>query len=263
MTAPRSLPHTVTFDCWQTLIYEQRSGEGLASGRVQMLQAVTGATPGDIGAAFTAAWLEHQRAWHRRLAFNGLEITQHVLATLGKRLAHGEVIELNRVLEDELLTHDIRAIDGAQPLLAALRGAGVRTALICDTGFSPGRVVRKLLDRLGLLEHLELQIFSDEIRAPKPHPLAFSSALDGLGVRADGAVHVGDLRRSDIAGARAAGMGTVRFRGRNDDSDAPAAAGSALVDCTTAGCEPACDRPEADLIVSSYAELRDHWRAPA
>lgn len=261
MTAPRTPPHTVTFDCWQTLIYEQRSGEGLASGRVAMLEKVTGAAPQDIGAAFSSAWLEHQRAWHRRLAFNGLEITQHVLATLGASLPHAEVVELTTVLEEELLTHDIRAIDGALPLLAALRSAGVRTALICDTGFSPGRVVRKLLDRLGLLEHLELQIFSDEIRAPKPHPLAFSSALDGLGVQAAGAVHIGDLRRSDIAGARAAGMGTVRFRGRNDDSDAPAAAGSALIDCTTAGCAPACERPEADLIVSSYQELRDLWRA--
>jgi putative hydrolase of the HAD superfamily len=264
MISPPFKPHTVTFDCWQTLIYEQRTGEGLASGRVAVLQEATGAAPSDISAAFANAWVAHQRAWHRQVAFNGPEITQHVLRELGHDAWDAtKVTELTTVLEDELLGHDIRAIDGTVTLLAELRGAGVRTALICDTGFSPGRVVRQLLDRVGLLEHLEVQIFSDEIRAPKPHPLAFKSALEGLGVRADGAVHVGDLRRSDIAGARAAGMGTIRFRGRNDDGDAVAQTGSALLDCTNAGCDPVCVRPEADVVVSSYAELRDHLRASA
>ena len=55
MTAPRFKSHTVTFDCWQTLIYEQRTGEGLASGRVAVLQEATGALPSDISAAFASA----------------------------------------------------------------------------------------------------------------------------------------------------------------------------------------------------------------
>lgn len=37
-------------------------------------------------------------------------------------------------------------------------------------------------------------------------------------------VHVGDLRRTDVAGAKAVGMGTVRFRGvHDDDSEGPEA----------------------------------------
>lgn len=259
----RFSPHTVTFDCWQTLIYEERSGHGLGSGRIELIAEVTGAGPERVGEAFKSAWLEHQRAWHRRTAFNGPEITRHVLDALGAALPAAREAELVRTMEDELVGHDIRAIDGARELLADLRRAGVRTALICDTGFSPGRVVRKLLDRVGLLEHLEVQIFSDEIRAPKPHPLAFSSALDGLGVRADGAVHVGDLRRSDIAGARAAGMATVRFSGRNDDTDVPASQGGTLIDCVSAGCEPFCERPEADAVIASYAALRAHLTSAA
>jgi FMN phosphatase YigB (HAD superfamily) len=151
------------------------------------------------------------------------------------------------------------AIEGAHALLTALRGAGVRTALIGDTGFSPGRVVRTLLDRVGLLPHLEVQIFSDEVRAPKPHSIPFRAALEGLGVEAHDAVHVGDLRRSDVAGARAAGMRSVRFRGRNDDADeARTAAG--VIDCAAAECSPACERPEADVVVASYAELADRLR---
>ena len=33
------------------------------------------------------------------------------------------------------------------------------------------------------------------------------------------AAHVGDLRRTDIAGARAMGMTAVRYRGANDDAE--------------------------------------------
>jgi putative hydrolase of the HAD superfamily len=259
MNARRFTPRTVTFDCWQTLIYD-RGARGLSRSRIDQMVAITQIDPQRIGAAFAAAWVEHQRAWHRRVAFNGPEITQHVLQALGVELSPEREAELVSALEDDLLTHDIGVIDGARELLSELRSAGVRVALICDTGFSPGRVVRQLLARVGLLEHLEVQIFSDEIRVPKPHPRAFTAALEGLGASASSAVHVGDLRRSDIAGARAAGMGTVRFRGRNDDSDEAAGPNAGVVDCATAGCRPICDRPEADFVANSYADLSHHLR---
>lgn len=253
-------PHTVTFDCWQTLIYDYGT-HGLRRHRIEQLVAATQLDPQRVADAFSAAWTEHQRAWHRRVAFNGPEITHHVLRALGVELAPGRTAELVTTLEDELLTHDIRVIEGAGELLAELRSAGVRVALICDTGFSPGRIIRQVLARVGLLEHLEALIFSDEIRVPKPHPRAFSAALEALGVSARGAVHVGDLRRTDIAGARAAGMGTVRFCGRNDDSNQTSGPDAGIADCSSAGCDPICDRPEADFVASSYAALSHHLRA--
>jgi len=253
-------PHTVTFDCWQTLIYESHSPtQALTKSRVQLLSERTDKSRDAVQAAFDAAWREHQRAWHRQIAFGSHEMTDHVLSTLGIDMPAGARAALVAELEDEMLSHTVIAIDGTRELLATLREAGVRVALICDTGFSPGRVVRQLLDRVGLLEHLEVQIFSDEVRAPKPSLKAFKAALDGLGVEARGAVHVGDLRRSDIAGARAAGMGAVRFRGRNDDASQDRSA-AGILDCTTAGCVPVCERPEGDAVVSSYAELAAYLR---
>lgn len=257
----RFAPHTVTFDCWQTLIYEDRPPvHGPAQGRVKIFAAATGAQPDQITQAFSDAWLEHQRAWHRRVVVAGPEMTRHVLRALGIELSSARERELVEALEDEILSHEIVAVEGARELLQALRAADVRVALICDTGFSPGRAVRQLLARVGLLEHLEVQIFSDEIRVPKPHPRAFAAALSGLGVSAQGAVHVGDLRRSDIAGARAAGMRTVRFCGRNDDASPDDAASAGVVDCATAGCDPLCARPEADAVIASYRELAEHLR---
>ena len=48
--------------------------------------------------------------------------------------------------------------------------------------------------------------------------------------------HVGDLRRTDVAGARAAGMRSVRYRGLHDDRG---------------------DGPDADVVISEWHELLD------
>jgi len=247
-------PHTVTFDCWATLLYESEETRDPDS-RARAVATATGATVDAVREAARAAWREHQIQWHRRLAFGGPEMTRLVLRTLGATLEPAEELALITTLEDQILERDVLPLEGAREALETLAKGGVRRALICDTGFTPGRVVRRLLDRVGLLEHLEVTIFSDEVRVPKPHPKAFKSALDGLGVEARGAVHVGDLRRSDIAGARGAGMGSVRLRARHDDADAGPARGSGVIDCAAAGCTPACDRPEADRVADSFPHL--------
>jgi FMN phosphatase YigB (HAD superfamily) len=92
---------------------------------------------------------------------------------------------------------------------------GIPTALICDTGFTPSRVVREALRMHGLT--LDHSFFSDEVGVPKPHPRMFLAALEATGAEAAEAVHIGDLRRTDVAGARAAGMAAVRFAGVHDD----------------------------------------------
>jgi putative hydrolase of the HAD superfamily len=252
--------HTVTFDCWSTLIYELPGQDGRAV-LAQSVARATGVEPAVAAQALAAAWRVHQETWHRREVFGAPEQLQHALQLLGVSLVPELHARLLRELEDAILGREIRAIEGARELLATLRRAGVRTALICDTGFTPGRVVRGLLDRVGLLDHLEVAIFSDEIGVAKPHARAFTSALSALGTVAAGAAHVGDLRRSDVAGAQAAGMTAVRFRGHNDDGDETPSARAGVISCDAAGCNPPCARPEADVVVDTYAQLND-WLAP-
>ncbi|NNL67114.1 MAG: HAD-IA family hydrolase, partial [Myxococcales bacterium] len=80
-----------------------------------------------------------------------------------------------------------------------------------------------------------VQVFSDEVGVPKPHPRIFRAALEPLGVDPAQALHVGDLLHTDVAGARSFCMASVRIRALHDDP-------SAL--------------PEADFVVDSHAELR-------
>jgi putative hydrolase of the HAD superfamily len=255
-TSPASLrrPHTVTFDCWATLLYEIESTHAPRA-RERIFAEMTGVPEDDARVALRAAWQRHQRLWHRRTAFTGIDMTRFALQALGTRLDAGREADLIRALESEILAHDVRPLEGAREALDRLAREGIRRALICDTGFTPGRVVRQLLQRVGLLDLLEVTIFSDEIGVPKPDPAAFRAALDGLGVAPAGAVHIGDLRRSDIAGAKSALMGSIRLRARHDDTASGPGANAGVIDCRAAGCEPICERPEADAVLDSYGQL--------
>lgn len=252
-TGKLQTPRAVTFDCWSTLIHEAGTNHGVSK-CVGMIANAARVSEDRARAALGAAWRHHQIHWHRRVAFTARDMTASSLEALGVTLEPERLQELTLLLEDEALKSEIRAIPGAKSTLEKLAGAGVRRALICDTGFSPGRVVRTLLARVGLLDLLEVTVFSDEVGVPKPHPLPFRTALEGLSVSAAEAVHIGDLRRSDVAGARCAGMSTIRITAHHDDKET-AGRGAGVIDCETAGCDPVCERPEADFVARSYAEV--------
>jgi FMN phosphatase YigB (HAD superfamily) len=92
----------------------------------------------------------------------------------------------------------------------------------------------RLLENAGLASSLQRFAFSDEVGVPKPEPSPFLAALAGLQVDLAEVVHVGDLRRSDVAGAPALGTATIRIRAHFDDETG---------------------WPDADHTVDSYAEL--------
>lgn len=99
-------------------------------------------------------------------------------------------------------------VEGAVEVLDAL-SAGYRIGLICDTGWTPGRVLREILARYNILSLLDVTVFSDETGYNKPHGTMFEKALTGLRVKASEAVHVGDMLATDIAGAMAIGMKAI------------------------------------------------------
>ncbi len=228
MSAFPQAVRAVTFDCWQTLIYEAdwQVAHGL---RVEALANAAHAAgldpkPEEARRAFDAAWQRHMDLWSGQVATGAREVAHWALEELGLEPEGVGFAGLLQAFEEASHSGRVCEIEGARETLERLRDAGISCALICDTGLTPGRVVRQLLDRHGLLEPLGVTIFSDEWSLPKPHPRVFEAALEGLGVRAEEAVHVGDLRRTDIAGARGVGMGTIRITAMNDDTSAEAEA---------------------------------------
>jgi putative hydrolase of the HAD superfamily len=90
----------------------------------------------------------------------------------------------------------------AVPALEGLRGLGLELVCVSNWDCSLGAV----LERCGLAAHLDGAVSSAEARAQKPEPAIFEAALRFAGVEALEAVHVGDTREEDVAGAEAAGI---------------------------------------------------------
>lgn len=210
----------VTFDFWNTLFVDVhgRAREELRCAILREELERLGAHPprAALDEALRAGWDFFDRVWvgERRTPRCG-ETVAAVLAALGVDLPRDVFARVVTAFERVLLEIPPEPTPGAVSTLTALTGR-YRLAVICDTGYSPGTVLRELLERHGMLAHFEYLYFSDEHEHCKPDKRAFTRTLAELGVRAPEAAHVGDIQRTDIAGAQAAGMAAVHFIGAND-----------------------------------------------
>lgn len=90
---------------------------------------------------------------------------------------------------------------GAAELLRALKGAGVRTAIVST---KPGDTIRRIFDYQGHLELLDLVVGGDEVTHSKPNPEGLGLALDKLNLHAEQVLFCGDTV-IDAATAQAGG----------------------------------------------------------
>lgn len=104
-------------------------------------------------------------------------------------------------------------LPGAAEALARLAG-GYALAIVSN---SDGTVEQSLADT-GICQagpgrgtQLEVILDSQVVGVEKPDPKIFRIALERLGIPPDQAVHVGDTRFADIAGARAAGIRPIHL----------------------------------------------------
>jgi putative hydrolase of the HAD superfamily len=111
---------------------------------------------------------------------------------------------------------------GAYPevpaVLAELGAAGIARVAVSNWDVS----LRGVLDDIGLAPLLDGIVISAEAGVAKPDPAIFERALALAGVPADAAVHVGDTREVDFAGARAAGLRAIHLDRSGADPDAMA-----------------------------------------
>lgn len=248
----------VTFDCWGTLITDSGFEKAMAR-RVEAIADACGVEQEAAADLLDRAWRVHHDEWLNSRQYGSSGMARFCTSELG--ITDEAVCDrLTDAMEEAGRLGSQSGLEGAVETLRTLREAGIRTALVCDAGFTPGRIVRDFLDGFGLLEHLEFCAFSNEVGTPKPDPRIFRVALEAIDTPPERAAHVGDLLRTDIFGARSMGMKTVRITQISDDAlrgfswDANAAFAGHL------GAEERADRgpspyDDADEIVASHAEL--------
>lgn len=156
---------------------------------------------------------EHHATWiseHRTLT--AAERVGKILTRLEACMAEDAMAELVRAYEEGILERPPVLIEGAREAVERL-SRRFRLGIISDVGFSPGRVLRRVLEQNGLLGYFDSLIFSDEAGHSKPHIEVFKQAAARLDASPREIVHVGDLEHTDIVGAKRAGCAAVRFAG--------------------------------------------------
>jgi FMN phosphatase YigB (HAD superfamily) len=247
--SPTSLT-AITFDFWDTLVHAPTEVATRVMRAQDLADALAAAgapsEPAALDVAIDEVRRAFDRAWSGNRQFHAPDAVEVLLASLGSA---ADIAPAGRASLIRVVQGDDRQIPSLTPNVASalgrLKAGGVRLGIVCDVGFAPSTVLRGHLRQHGVLHLFDHWSFSDEVGAYKPHAAIFRHALDGLGVDDPGtAAHVGDLRRTDVAGARAFGMVTVRYTGSNDDR---AQLGRSELE--------SADHVEADHVVADHAEL--------
>jgi FMN phosphatase YigB (HAD superfamily) len=224
-----STPHAITFDYWNTLMVEQPAvsrSRRVGAWHHILCSVAPGLDLAAVGDALDAGFVAHEQAWIAGEAFGPTGSTDHALTHLGL----DPDVQTRTALVDALILGAVGVLEmapNAPETLRALHTAGIRLGIICDVGWTSSVLLRGELERHGVLDLFSHWTFSDEVGCYKPDSASFAHALAGLGVDdPSDAAHVGDLRRTDVAGAHAHGMIAVRYAGVFDDrrQDLPDAA---------------------------------------
>jgi FMN phosphatase YigB (HAD superfamily) len=223
----------VTFDHWNTLVYEERGqlrGRRLEAWAGILEDAGFALERQQLDAVFDSAWDQYVKSWTSGEQFQAAHAAEHIVEALGFDVPQKVRDSLGDAFTNAAAGVDFYLTDGVEECLRALKDAGVRLGIICDVGFTPSDVLREHLIRRGLLPLFDHWSFSDEVGFYKPAAEIFEHALEGLGgMDASRVAHVGDLRRTDIAGAIAMGMVAVRYTGVFDDQTIPEPEGDHVV----------------------------------
>lgn len=232
----------VTFDFWNTLIRADNAGF-----RDRRLTAWLGLLAGEgfelegdvVNTAMDHAASQFDANWKANRFYGAAESVEDMLTHLGLQVSDDTKAELLASITDP--PHDPEPTPHVIDALEGLRSAGIRIGIICDVGLAPSSTLRRFLtgnDMLGYFDHWS---FSDEVGTFKPDPVIFDHALAGLGgIDPSAAAHVGDLRRTDIAGAKGSDIFAVRYSGIYDDPGNPADGSDAV---------------EGDAVVADHADL--------
>jgi HAD superfamily hydrolase (TIGR01549 family) len=130
-----------------------------------------------------------------------------VAKTLAVQLSEGECRDLAQ-REDEMWRTRVEIIEGAYTLLARLRAAGMKLAVVCNGPVA----MRSLRDHLDLDSLVDVTLFSHAVGVLKPDPGIYNRALEELGLATSCCVYVGDGNDRELDGAKAVGLYTIRVR---------------------------------------------------
>jgi putative hydrolase of the HAD superfamily len=195
---PESKPHqVVSFDIWSTLL---KSNPDYKQARaVEILNALGNPTTGmepldflesvDNEIDATSDINGKQYGFAERVSIVAEKAGVNPLDYETMTKLHQGQLELVKQYPPKLIEPNLPQI--LEPL--AFRK---RLAVVSNTGFIDGHIMRGALDRLDVLNKLSIQIFSNEVGFSKPSREIFGELLAQAGVAPPEVIHIGDNPRS-------------------------------------------------------------------
>ncbi|MCH7738866.1 MAG: HAD-IA family hydrolase [Chloroflexi bacterium] len=248
--------NVVTLDLWLTLITEQaftsRGGVGRSRERLsRVMDALASAghpvDEDELEASFKRVQEDidhaHANGVDRTFPLWVRQIIDYTLPGVFDTLSDEAAGEIISAVDEPFLAAPPVAHPKAGEVLSALTEAGLRLALISNTGFTSGDIYRRWFDDIGWRDRFEVTTFSNEAAVAKPTASIFTSTLAEMNALPEQALHVGDNLLSDIAGAHRVGMCTAWISGY--DSREP--------------------EVEPDYVLEDLADLPavvERWRTP-
>ncbi len=207
----------ITIDFWNTLFDSSGGNERNALRQKTLLNEINNYgrnfSPEEFDKALRASWEYFNKIWRQEMRTPSV---QDSVAFFWKYLelpTNPQAIErIAEYFANSVLIHPPKLIDGVMDILPIL-ASKYKLGIISDTGFSPGKVLRKLLEQNNILHFFDSFSFSDETGFSKPHPEAYQKVLVELGSNSSEALHIGDIEATDIIGAKQLGMRAIRFSG--------------------------------------------------
>lgn len=208
---------TITIDFWNTLYDSSGGAERNKQRQLAIISEVDKFEPflpaEFINKALEASWENFEYYWKtHQTTPRAYETANFIWNYLKLPQSDEAVHNITKVLEEGILHHSPQPLEFVKEVLPQLKSK-YKIALISDTGFSPGSVIRKLMEKDNLFQYFDSFSFSDETGVAKPNPKAYYTVLEPLKTNADNGVHIGDIEHTDILGAKGIGMKAIRFSG--------------------------------------------------
>lgn len=194
----------VSFDVWNTLLNIDVLFRKLA----KSISMMKGLDPAEVEVKIYETYRKAREL--RLFIFDSDEVrvfpirSRHLLAKV-LNIGFEELIKAIDATFSSLDTDSILFKD-VKPALDTLSSLDLKLGIIGNTVFWESVYTRELLDRLGLREYFNVQLYSDEVGIFKPDKRIFLEYCRRLNVKPQEVLHVGDSVIEDVGGALSSGM---------------------------------------------------------
>jgi putative hydrolase of the HAD superfamily len=100
-------------------------------------------------------------------------------------------------------------------MLKNLHAEGITLNISSNTGFIEGKILRKVLQKLNIIQYFSFSVFSDEVGTSKPSVRFFQQIYNHLQIPKACVLHVGDNLKTDYNGAINFGFKALLIKNSN------------------------------------------------